>query len=101
MPVLILFILEGGLRLLIVGLIWKVRGKSLNPIYSGRWSATFTTMLKNYEPRVLILFILEGGLRLFPGLWMDTKSICLNPIYSGRWSATTILKWIQIKHDQS
>ncbi len=63
---------------------------SLNPTFSGMWSATTGTDKREVSTDVLILLFLECGLRHLQNSFLLPKSVSLNPTFSGMWSATLV-----------
>ncbi len=86
--VLILVLMEYGLRVGAPMLLWRGRYGGLNPCFNGIWSASKSYVQDNNIMSVLILVLMEYGLRGW-GLMPSKKwTNSLNPCFNGIWSAS-------------
>ncbi len=98
--VLILLFLECGLRLYVVKFHYSEVSDSLNPTFSGMWSAT-PLVRTDYGEECDCLN------PTFSGMWSATSGLSyasrkpsnsLNPTFSGMWSATLCIKQGNFPH---
>ena len=86
--VLILVLMEYGLRAQHSLIIRSPKGFSLNPCFNGIWSASpHPSHPPKRHRRVLILVLMEYGLRAMLRHRLEQRSPCLNPCFNGIWSA--------------
>ena len=89
--VLILVLMEDGLRDLYCLPFTVVVCRCLNPCFNGRWSASSERKAQKANKKaVLILVLMEDGLRGSGNFQVAYFIVGLNPCFNGRWSAR---KW--------